>query len=325
MFRIAHISDLHLEFDEAPTWRELIGKRALGYQNWRFRRRRRHQRRILDRLVADLISQQPDHIVITGDLINLALPGEFRAAAEWLRSLGRPERISVIPGNHEAYVRVPFERSIGQWREFMSGDEGTRNWFTSGDIPFPYVRIRNGVALIGLSSAVPSLPMMAYGQLGRSQIERLCVILRRLAKEDLYRIVLIHHPPISASAARWNHLLDEKALQAVLKANGAELVLHGHLHRRSIRYLEGAKGITPVVGVPSASMVFKQNRPSAAYHLYNISGTGQTSSLEILTRTLKATGQGFTDAAFAESAALPEFLGVGHAMPAARAARAYTL
>lgn len=288
-----------------------MSKRAVGYRNWRIRRRHQHKRRILERLMADLAAQHPDHIVITGDIVNLALPGEFRAAADWLRALGRPERISVIPGNHEAYVRLPFDRSIGLWREYLTGDPETRDWFASGESPFPYVRIRDGIALIGLSSSVPSPPMMAYGRLGRSQIERLGVILRRLAKDDLYRIVMIHHPPISASAARWNHLLDEKALQAVLRKNGAELILHGHLHRRSIRYLEGPNGLTPVVGVPSASLVFKENRPSAAYNIYMIDRSGPETSLEITTRSLKPTGRGFSDAAFAESSAIPELLRQG--------------
>ncbi len=322
MFRIAHISDLHLDFNIAPTWREFAGKRAVGYVNWRLRRRRHHQRRILNRLMDDLATQNADHIVITGDLINLALPGEFDAAADWLAALGRPERISVVPGNHDAYARVPFKRSIGQWRDFMTGDPATRDWFAGSEGSFPFVRVREGVSIIGLSSAVPSLPMMAYGKLGRSQIERLGVILRRLAKDDLYRIVMIHHPPVSASAARWNQLLDDKALQAVLKTNGAELVLHGHLHRRSVRYLEGPKGIIPVLGVPSASLVFQENRPSAAYNLYDIGGAGQESLLEITSRSLKATGRGFTDAAFTESAALPEMWQGGRVIAAARA---YTL
>lgn len=306
VFKLAHISDLHLDFETGPTLRELAGKRVLGHHNWRVRRRHLHQRRILDRLMRDLAAQRPDHIVITGDIVNLALPDEFRAAAEWLRELGRPERVSVVPGNHDAYVHVPFERSLGLWRDYMSGDEATRDWFASGESIFPYVRIRERVALIGLSSATPTPPFMAYGRLGRSQIERLGVILRRLAKDHYYRVVLIHHPPISASAARWNHLLDEKELQAVLKKNGAELVLHGHLHRRSIRYIDASDGVVPVVGVPSASLVFKKNRPSAAYNLYNIDLNSVESSLEITTRSLKPTGRGFSDTAFAESSALPE-------------------
>ena len=134
------------------------------------------------------------------------------------------------------------------------------------------------------------------------------MILRRLARDNLFRVVLVHHTPISASAARWNHLLDERALQTVLKRNGAELVLHGHLHRRSIRYLNGRHGLTPVVGVPSASLVYKDNRPSAAYNLYRIERNNNDWSLEIITRALKPTGRGFSDSAFAETSAPTAFV-----------------
>jgi 3',5'-cyclic AMP phosphodiesterase CpdA len=319
-FRLAHISDLHLEAPAGPRWFELLGKRAIGHQNWMRRRRHRHQRRILDRLARDLGQQNVDHTVITGDLVNLALPGEFAAVAGWLREFGDPRDVTVVPGNHDAYVRVPFERALGQWREYLAADEATSSWFSAKDAPFPFVRIRGDVALVGLSSAVPTPPFMAYGRLGRSQLERLAVILRRLAKDKLFRVILIHHPPISASAARWNHLLDERALQDVIRRNGAELILHGHLHRRSIRYLNCGSAFTPVVGVPSASLAWRPHRPSAAYNLYQIARKNGEWSLEIKTRSLKPTGQGFSDAAFAETSTPTEVLRPPRVVPALAAA-----
>lgn len=302
-FRLAHISDLHLEPPVPPTYSELASKRLLGYNNWRYRRRSHHLQSTLDKLVRDLKSQTPDHIALTGDLINFALPSEYENAAKWLKGLGPPEDVTVVPGNHDAYVRLPFDRSIGLWADYMAGDPAVRDWFGGGDGSFPFVRIRDGVAIIGVSSAVPSPMFMAYGHLGRSQIERLTVQLRRLAKENLFRVVLIHHPPISASAARWKHLLDEKALRATLERNGAELVLHGHLHRRSIRYLKGPKGYTPIVGVPSASLAANIHRPSAAYNVCHIERRDGEWSLEIATRTIKPSGKGFADVAFSESSA----------------------
>jgi 3',5'-cyclic AMP phosphodiesterase CpdA len=304
VYKIAHISDLHLDFDAIPHWRDLMNKRAIGYYNWRYRRRHHHKRQILELLIADLNAQKPDHTIVSGDLVNLALPGEFQNAADFLSKLDRPSNVSVVPGNHDAYVSMPVEKSIGLWREYMRGDTSIHARFGGSEISFPYVRIRKKIAIIGLSSAIPTPPFMAYGNLGRSQVKRLGTILRQLAKDDLFRIVVVHHPPISASAARWNRLLDGKALQEVLQGDGAELVLHGHLHQRSIRYLEGENGITPIVGVPSASLAYQANRPGAAYHLYSIDGTGKSSTLKITTRTLKTTGHGFSDAAFTESSAV---------------------
>ena len=302
-FKLAHISDLHLQPPVTPSFGELLSKRLVGYGNWRQRRSNHHRTATLEKLVRDLKSQSPDHTAITGDLINFALPGEYENAAKWLSGFGDAAEVSVVPGNHDAYVRMPYEKSLGKWASYMTGDKLTRDWFGGADGTFPYVRIRGEVAIIGISSAVPSPLFMAYGHLGRSQLERLAVVLRRLGKEDLFRVVLIHHPPISASAARWKHLLDEKKLRAALERNGAELVLHGHLHRRSIRYLNGPQGYTPIVGVPSASLAPSLHRPSAAYNICHIDRVKGEWSLEISTRTIKPSGKGFADIAFNESSA----------------------
>ena len=81
MFTLAHLSDPHLAPLPAPRWSELIGKRVTGYINWQRRRRFIHRRAVLDRLVADLKAQGPDHIAVTGDIANIALRGRIPARA----------------------------------------------------------------------------------------------------------------------------------------------------------------------------------------------------------------------------------------------------
>ena len=61
---------------------------------------------MLAALVADLKARTPDHIAVTGDLVNLSLPSEFVAARAWLDALGNPRDVSVVPGNHDAYVQA---------------------------------------------------------------------------------------------------------------------------------------------------------------------------------------------------------------------------
>ena len=104
-FSLAHLSDPHLPPLPAPRLSELAGKRALGYLNWTRNRHRFHRRDVVDVLMSDLRAQVPDHIAITGDLVNLALEAEFAPALAWLETIGPPERVTVVPGNHDAYVR----------------------------------------------------------------------------------------------------------------------------------------------------------------------------------------------------------------------------
>ena len=94
---------------------ELVGKRAFGYLNWTRNRHKFHSRDVLDALVSDMRAQTPDHIAVTGDLVNLALEAEFAPSRAWLESIGPPDLVTVIPGNHDAYVRATRHRFAEAW------------------------------------------------------------------------------------------------------------------------------------------------------------------------------------------------------------------
>src|SRR5580704_3333994 len=118
-FTLAHLSDPHLPPLPSPRLSELMGKRAFGYLNWTRNRHRYHRRDVLDVLVSDLQAQVPDHIAITGDLVNLALEAEFAPARAWLEDIGSPERVTVVPGNHDAYVRATRHRFTEAWEAIL--------------------------------------------------------------------------------------------------------------------------------------------------------------------------------------------------------------
>jgi 3',5'-cyclic AMP phosphodiesterase CpdA len=267
-FTLAHLSDPHLPPLPAPSLRELAGKRALGYLNWTRNRHKYHRRDVLDALVSDLHTRAPDHIAVTGDLVNLALEAEFAPARAWLESVGAPDRVTVVPGNHDAYVRATQRRFAETWRSYLEGDD------TSGEaIAFPSLRRRGPLALISLSSAVPTPPLMATGWLGRTHLEALERLLAQLAAERAFRVLLVHHP--LRSNARAKRLTDASELLALLKQHGVELVLHGHDHVHSTIWIEGPKGPIPAIGVPSASALAHRRYPAAAYNLFSIAREGE--------------------------------------------------
>lgn len=266
-FTLAHLSDPHLPPLPAARLRDLAGKRALGYLNWTRNRHKYHRREVLDALVADMQAQRPDHIAVTGDLVNLALEAEFTPAQAWLESIGTPQQVTVVPGNHDAYVRATRHHFTGTFEQYLRGDAATSG--TS----FPFLRRRGPLALIGVSSAVPTLPLMATGRLGRAQLDALDRELAQLPPDEAFRVLLVHHPLYSTS--RMKRLTDSKALRAVLKRRGAELVLHGHDHIHSTMWLEGAGHQIPAVGVPSASALAHRHYPAAAYNLFSIAREGE--------------------------------------------------
>ncbi|HVT55498.1 MAG TPA: metallophosphoesterase, partial [Xanthobacteraceae bacterium] len=179
MFVLAHLSDPHIPPLPDCSPFELIGKRITGYMNWRLRRGAHHSRAVLDALTQDMRAHEPDHIVVTGDLANLSLAPEFATGREFLQSLGEARHVSVIPGNHDAYVRGADRNYLDAWREYLTGD-------TPRDFSFPYLRRRGPIALIGVSTAVPTLPFFASGRIGSAQMDRFAAMMEELPREQCF-------------------------------------------------------------------------------------------------------------------------------------------
>jgi 3',5'-cyclic AMP phosphodiesterase CpdA len=283
MFVLAHLSDPHLLPLPEASLADFLGKRATGLFNLRVRRGGKHRGDILERVVGDLLSQTPHHIAVTGDLANLSLAGEFAPARAFLERLAPPAHVTVVPGNHDAYVRAEALTHLSAWREYLRGDE-------AGEARFPFVRKRGPVALIGLSTALPTLPFSSAGKLGREQIESLAAVLRDLRQAGLFRVVLIHHPPAGRRPFH-KRLIDAAAFRATIAEHGAELVLHGHDHRASLHGISGPGGPVPVIGVPSASAATHDPRGRGGYNLYRIAGRQGAWRIEIERRGLDAEGK----------------------------------
>lgn len=269
---IAHISDVHLAPLTGFSPRHWNVKRALGFANWHRRRKRDHLRPALDRLVADIHAQAPDHIAVTGDLVNIGLPGEYAQAARWLETLGPPDRVSVVPGNHDIYVKLRRDPGIERWRHYMTPDAWGRTLASSPQSGFPYARRVGDVALVGLNSAVPTMPGFASGRLGSAQLREAEALLRQAREERLFRCILIHHPPLPGQAKPMRGLDNAEAFRKLIESAGAELVLHGHNHRNMLDWCRHGSGEIPVVGVPSGSIGRAHGQEGLArYNLVSIS------------------------------------------------------
>lgn len=286
-FVLAHLSDPHLAPLPTPHPFELAGKRLGGFVNWQRRRRRFHLSEVLDRIVDDLKSNAPDHIAVTGDLVNLSLAAEFAPARAWLERLGQPQEVTVVPGNHDTYVWSKAKHPQRYWADYMRGDHPA----PSERPCFPFVRQRGPAALIGVTTAVPTLPFRATGRLGAGQLARLAGLLDELGRAGLFRVVLIHHPPLTRPEWRDRMLVDGEAFIAMLKEHGAELVLHGHEHLDLVRWFETPGSPVATVGVPSASGTVGAKYDAAAYNLYSITGSPGAWRCEMVARGLDDDGR----------------------------------
>ncbi|AWM86156.1 metallophosphoesterase [Microvirga sp. 17 mud 1-3] len=264
MFRLAHLTDPHVGPLPRPQLRQLLSKRLTGWYNWHRSRAGAHDMELLGALVADIRAQAPNHIACTGDTCNIGLPSEWATSRIFLESLGSPQFVSFVPGNHDAYVMGALEgllREVAPWTRGDDGREGV----------FPFLRRYGPVALVGLSSAIPTLPFVASGRVGSKQMKAAEQVLGKLGEDpSCFRIVLIHHPPHRGGASPGRNLTDAAAFEAMIGRVGAELVLHGHNHVGSLAHLPSPRGPVPVIGAPSASARSGTLTHKAGYHLFTI-------------------------------------------------------
>jgi len=307
MFTLAHLSDPHLGSLPVPTPAQLLGKRVFGYMSWRLRRQAIHDGPVLPALIADLRNAGADHVAVTGDITNISLPAEFERAEAWLRDLGDPSAVTVVPGNHDAYVDVPWNLSVGRWAPFMSGGvegdgDGAAETPVASAGDFPFVRRRGPVALVGVSTAEPRSVVSAAGRVGPGQLAALERRLTELGRQNAFRVVLIHHPPLPGRAPRRKQLTDGAAFRAAIARAGAELVLHGHTHRSGLAKLPTPRGHAPVIGVPSASARPYPGKMHARYHLYRIAAAAGGWCVQVEVRGVEPTLDRFsTEARFSLS------------------------
>ena len=260
--RFIHCSDIHLlDLAGSSAW-QFINKRLTGGVNLLMSRGRKHSGGLFDRIVMHAHEFAVDRLVITGDVTNLALAPEFALVKQKLTDAGVP--VTVVPGNHDTYTRGSvrnrrFEAFLG---EFMVGERDGAD--------YPFMQRFGDVALIGLSTAIPSLPLVAVGRVGGEQLQRLSGMLERAGSEGLARVVLIHHPVLPGVAKPRHGLLDLDAFSKVIAANGAELILHGHEHRRIEGTLPGPGKPVPVHGVGSGTYLSQETGRQGAFSLYTV-------------------------------------------------------
>ena len=275
--RLAHCSDLHLLSHDGVRWIELANKRWIGAMNLISNRSRHYHVTAFEQMVADLNEQGVEHVLCTGDVTNLALEQEFHFARERFDMLaGGPEHVTVIPGNHDAYVAEgiahfaaifePYHRSDAGW-EWRDVERDR----SDDDLRWPIVRVRGDLALIGVSTSRATPWFTAYGRVGGGQLARLRKALTDDRLRGKARVVAIHHPPAGKRAqSRIRGLRDHDDFAAVIAEAGADLIVHGHEHRMMDEKLAGPAGDVRVHGIASGTYEHGDPERTARYRVYEI-------------------------------------------------------
>lgn len=236
--RLIHLTDPHLSSLEGLSFFRLHGKRRSGYLSWYQKRRYVHRRTVLERLTREIMAHQPQQILLTGDLVHIGLEREMEEAAEWLGSLGPPEKIMFVPGNHDNYAADSLEAMYRQWGAYLPREHQPDSDYTSG---FPIVRKSAGVKLIGVNTSCVTPIFSATGKLGEAQRLRLAATLEPEPEAPEFRCLLIHHPPFPSLTKRRKALRDAAGLRKLVSEKPPHLVLYGHIHCNRETMLDGVR------------------------------------------------------------------------------------
>ena len=306
--RIAHFSDLHVLALEGVGFARYMNKRLTGAVNlalrrapldelsgaWRaaaervpkrLRKKDFHRTEYVRTVAREVARSRIDHVVITGDVTNLALEPEFLAARTILEGelhLG-PSEVSLVPGTHDLYTRGALrdKRFTQYFAEYTHSDLDVGVDVGAGH--FPYVKLRGPVAVIGLCSAVPKPAFIASGELGRGQLDALSRALEHDEVKKRTPVVLVHHPPVGPRSAidmLTKGLRDGAELRERLQPVRRGLVLHGHLHKRIQSALPTAAGEMLVVGATSASLHHEHAARMSGFNVYELADDGALVSIE---------------------------------------------
>jgi 3',5'-cyclic AMP phosphodiesterase CpdA len=261
--RLIHLTDPHLSSLEGQGFLQLRGKRRSGYLSWYRNRRHIHLPAILDNLTASIQAEEADQILLTGDLVHIGLESEIAEAAGWLKRLGPPAHVMLIPGNHDNYAGDSLAAMNRHWGDYLPYGEGTVTDYTTG---YPVLKEFGNLQIIGMNSSCTTRIFSATGQLGPEQQSKLESVLASGTAEGKFQCLLIHHPPFPKMTRRRKALRDDRQLKKLLTAQPPELVLYGHLHRDR----EHIDGHTHIYCTASASSAY-----GASYRVFDIEQTGR--------------------------------------------------
>jgi 3',5'-cyclic AMP phosphodiesterase CpdA len=224
MARIFHVSDLHFG---------------------------RQDQAALDWFAARVAEEQPDAVIITGDLTYRARSAEFVAATQWLQQLKLP--VTIEPGNHDLPYFNPLARLFSPYRRYRRVERAIEERLDLA-----------GICTVPLRTTARAQWRTNWSW-GVVRPVSLALALKALddCPSERLKIVTCHHPLIDTAemTKRSKTRGGEKAL-AALSAAGADVVLSGHVHDPfDIRHPVAGRAIR-LIGAGTLSERVRSSAPS---------------------------------------------------------------
>lgn len=265
--KIGHISDIHWLDTTGTHLSDFLNKRISGSINLWAGRAKIHSKEATECALKTLKKLGCDHLIVTGDLTNLALPSEFYAVKHTLNRYFADSEMTIVPGNHDYYTT---ESALARRFEQFMYPVKPGNFDLGIEQTWPFVHIIQDVAVIALNSAQPRPWFVAAGRLGKQQLDDLQKVLQHPEISDRLKIIAIHHhlfQVLKSPGESLRHLDDRKSFLDICLENNVRLVVHGHNHDYTLKRVNDL--IIAEAGSCSVCKFKKENR-AGKFNLYTI-------------------------------------------------------
>jgi 3',5'-cyclic AMP phosphodiesterase CpdA len=237
MATIAQLTDLHLLEDDFE--RRPLGPRArLSFLSFGRPLNAQERRQRVATALAEARDANADHLLITGDLTEDGHFAQFEVLAELLHdSRISPSRITLVPGNHDAYCEG------GAFADAMAGP--LKAFAATSQCGTP-IALRD-VTLVPVSTAFHQSVLRSAGAIAKDELEGLARVVADPAFAGRPLVFAQHHPPSRHGLPFWHWidgLIEHATLTEMFDRCPHLYVVHGHTHRavnRSVRQGEAAR------------------------------------------------------------------------------------
>jgi len=194
--------------------------------------------------------EQPDAIIMTGDLTMRARTAEFEAAAEWLESLGRPVTVEV--GNHDLPLYNLFARFVRPYKRYARLERMIER-------PLEI----DGVAIVPLKTTARFQFRWDWskGYVGPKALAHTLRLIEGVPKGNLI-FIAAHHPLVDVGTKSSGETDGGAAALDAIVAAGAHAVLSGHVHDPFDLPYRTANGRLRMIGAGTLSTRTRRDPPS---------------------------------------------------------------
>ncbi len=211
-------------------------------------------------------SQQPDVVVLSGDITQRARRSQFAAARAFVDRLP-PTRLLAIAGNHDIPLFNALARIFAPYANYARA---------FGPDLEPVLELGD-MLVIGVNTTRPR--RHKDGEISELQVQRVGARLLS-AKDHQLRIVVVHQPVLAIQEGDTRNLIHgrERAIDAWVDS-GVDIVMGGHIHLPYVRPLHALGAHRPrtawtVQAGTAVSSRVRDGLPNSVNVIRCVSGTG---------------------------------------------------